>query len=284
MQNEDLLLFGIFKINERKLKQWLQDGLLSKHASAHHGARVLGFEHTMQITAAPWEKAMSEVPVLKSYVMGGYNPSTRLPMLKLAAKQNRDECKAEAAEHRRANNAAAAAKVQELDTPGLQALINRVDPKWAVLPDKTKITSKTKMPAFAFAQSKVSPSSAEAIAILDTKDAAVKAEAATKETKKVARADERTKMELRGHVLFQRITDPATPQAQTALSSLKVTELKELGAYKKEPATWEKSDGSTITKKAEMIAYLAAKHPHDFAPAPPLGAAASGGSAGAPPT
>ena len=281
MQNEDLLLFGISKINERKLKQWLQDGLLSKHINAHHGARVLGFQHTMQITAKPWETAMAEIPIVKSCVMGGHNPSTRLPMLKLAAKQNRDECKAEAAEHRRANNAAAAAKVQELDTPGLQALINSVDPKWATLPDLASITSKTKMPAHVFAQSDVSPSSAEAVALFDAKDAALKVDVATKETKKAARMDERAKKERRGHVLFQRITSAATPLAQRALISLSVNELKELGAYKKEPATWKKDDGSTITKKVDMIAYLAGKHPHDFAPEAPPGAAASGGGASA---
>ena len=98
------------------------------------------------------------------------------------------------------------------------------------------------------------------------KDAAIKEETAAKEIKQAARAVERAKKELRGHALFQRVTDPATP---LVLGSLSVTELKELGAYKKEPATWKKADGSTIGKKVEMIAYLAAKHPHDFAPAPP---------------
>ena len=268
-QNEDLKIFGPFKIEQRKQKQAWQNQLLANSTApglkrTKASDRTLGFRHTMAVTAGPWVHAFREDNCRCGYRAGGYYPFTRLPMVVLMKEQMAAAAAVENAAKRRKINAGGVAGSVDL----IEALrrINDIDPKWFALPKLDSVDAGTKIPAHVLAQMKLSPTSAEAIAIIDKKDKCKLEETAAMEIKKAARAVERANKELRGHALFQRVTDPVTP---VVLSSLSVSELKELGAYKKEPATWKKADGTTIGKKVDMIAYLAAKHPLDFAPAPP---------------
>lgn len=67
-----------------------------------------------------------------------------------------------------------------------------------------------------------------------------------------------------GRTIFLAVTN-----GDSILDSLKNVDIKALGAYKGEPATWKDATGKNIHKKVEMLAHLRRKHPLDFPAAQP---------------
>ena len=166
-QNEDVVHFGQFKIDQRKEKEKWQNKLLEQFIHSNKVAdRTLGFDHTMVITRGPWGRAFTEEMCRKGYKLCGYYPFSRLPMIKLMKEKMAAEAAAEGKMKRHKTSRDAAGSI-----PTHQALkrIKLAQPKWFQFPSAGEVNHKTKFPAHVMAQERRSPTSNEAIAIMGKK-------------------------------------------------------------------------------------------------------------------
>ena len=111
-----------------------------------------------------------------------------------------------------ATNAAAAFNLADA-----LARINATEPAWFNLIDISAVDARTKIPAHVLAHGKLSPTSAEVVAIIDKKVKAKAEEQAAKDEKKVVAAAKRQEQAGAGHKIFFSVHD-----GTVSLESLKM--------------------------------------------------------------
>ena len=104
----------------------------------------------------------------------------------------------------RTSSALSRTQIKDLDTHELMVQVAMEQANWKELPSLEAINERTKMPSALLAQSEISPSSKEAIAILAKVAEKKLAVVAQKQQKKDDRAVPRTALEAEGHDLFLR--------------------------------------------------------------------------------
>lgn len=259
-QNEDLCHFGKLKILERKKRQVLQNTLLMDvRRRTHHNHKLINFQYTMQCLAEPWESAFDRLTCQRGWHEGGYDPFTRLPMVILAKEIAEKEVAQERGSKRRRLNEAAAAAVKDISIEEIMKRIEDAEPAWQQLPDPTSVNSRTKISKAMLAQMQVSPSSHEAVSILEAKDTAIQKEQEEKKLRaedRKAQADQKRRM---GHEVFQQICGHEPRKQFKELTS---EQLSNLVAYKE--IKLKMPDGSIVTRKDQKIFLLLHHHPQDF--------------------
>lgn len=206
----------------------------------------------------PWLLAFDEMTCRRGYEKGGYHPYTRLPMVKLMLEQEARKSTKEDMLKRRKISKDTAQLVSGLSISEVMDRINNADPAWKRLPDPQSVTSKTKISKATLAEMEISPSSKDAIRILELKEAAQEQDAQAKKARAEQREQNLHVRVERGHELFKVVSDTIGRQ----LESLTVQELDDLAAYK--ALKWTMPDGSVATRKAENIMLLRMKHPFNF--------------------
>ena len=168
-QNEDLVHFGILKLEERRERQLLQSHLLMDARRTKHSDRIVNLSFAMRCLAGPWQKAFAEDVCARAWATGGCNPFTRLPMYKMAKEQAAVKASIESAAKRRRTNVAVANDVIGLSTQDLWARVNNAKPAWQSLSDPSEVTADTKITKAALAMMKQSLSEDSAIEVIRAK-------------------------------------------------------------------------------------------------------------------